>query len=144
MVVGGVIGLLWKVGGGHGVNLWKHIQSGWSQFAEHVMFSIGSGESVSFWLDQWCEEGVLKGLFPAIYSIAQDKQAKVANYLSWHNDDMVWSVNVVRSLQDWEVEDFMGFMEFLYNQKVKKEVMDTMRWKHTKNGLLRLDLSMVC
>jgi hypothetical protein len=102
------------------------------------MFSIGSGESVSFWLDQWCEEGVLKGLFPAIYSIAQDKQAKVANYLSWHNDDMVWSVNLVRSLQDWEVEDFMGFMEFLYNQKVKKEVMDTMRWKHTKNGLFEV------
>jgi hypothetical protein len=52
------------------------------------MFSIGSGESVSFWLDQWCEEGVLKGLFPAIYSIAQDKQAKVQ--IIYHGTMMTW------------------------------------------------------
>jgi hypothetical protein len=124
--------------GGHGVSLWKHIQSSWSQFAEHVSFSIGLGDSVSFWLDQWCEEGVLKGLFPDIFRIAQDKRAKVSNYLSWHNDDMVWSVNLVRSLQDWEVEVFLGFMEFLYNQKVKKEEMDSMNWKHTKSGLFEV------
>jgi hypothetical protein len=124
--------------GGHGVSLWKHIQSGWSQFAEHVSFSIGSGDSVSFWLDQWCEEGVLKGLFPDIFSIAQDKRAKVSTYLSWHNDDMVWSVNLVRSLHDWEVEVFLGFMAFLYNQKVKKEEMDSMKWNHTKSGLFEV------
>ena len=29
-------------------------------------------------------------------------------------------------------------MEFLYNQKVKKEEMDTMRWKHTKSGLFEV------
>jgi hypothetical protein len=124
--------------GGHGVSLWKHIQSSWSQFAEHVSFSIGAGNSVSFWLDQWCEEGVLKGLFPDIFRIAQDKRAKVSNYLSWHNDDMVWSVNLVRSLQDWEVEVFVGFMEFLYNQKVKREEMDSMNWKHTKSGMFEV------
>jgi hypothetical protein len=103
-----------------------------------MSFSIGSGDSVSFWLDEWCEEGVLKGLFPDIFSIAQDKRAKVSNYLSWHNDDMVWSVNLVRSLQDWEVEVFLGLMKFLYNQKVKKEEMDSMNWKHTKSGLFEV------
>ena len=123
--------------GGHGVSLWKHIQSSWAQFAEHVSFSIGLGDSVSFWLDQWCEEGVLKVLFPDMFRIAQDKRAKVSKYLSWHNDDMVWSVNLVRSLQDWEVEVFLGFMEFLYNQKVKEE-MDSMNWKHTKSGLFEV------
>ena len=29
-------------------------------------------------------------------------------------------------------------MEFLYNQKVKKEEMDSMRWKHTKSGLFEV------
>ena len=93
---------------------------------------------MSFWLDSWCEECVLKGLFPALYNIAQDKQAKVSDYLTWHNDEMVWSVNLVRSLQDWEVEAFMGFMEFLYKQSMQKEEMDTMRWNHTKSGLFEV------
>jgi hypothetical protein len=93
---------------------------------------------VSFWLDRWCEEGVLKGLFPALYNIAQDKQVKVSDYLSWHNDEMVWSVNLVRSLQDWEVEEFMAFMDFLYTHIVKKEEMDSMRCNHTKSGLFEV------
>ena len=62
----------------------------------------------------------------------------MSNNLTWHNDDMVWLVNLVRSLQDWEVEDFMVFVEFLYKQKVKKEEMDTMKWKHTKSGLFEV------
>ena len=70
---------------------------------------------VRFWMDRWCEEGVLHSLFPAIYNIAQDKQAAVSEYLSWHQDDKVWSVKLGRSLQDWEMEEFMALMEFLYN-----------------------------
>ena len=112
-------------GGGGVFSLWKHIQSGRLRFVKHVFF-------------HWCEKGVLKGLFSALYNIAQDKQANVSNCLTWHNDDMVWSMNLVCSLQHWEVEDFKVFVEFPYKQKVKKEEMDTMRWKHTMSGLFEV------
>ena len=117
---------------------WSVLNITLQQFAEHVSFTMGFGDSVSFWLDQWCEEGVLKGLFLDIYTLAQDKQAKVSDYLSWHNDVMVWSVNLVRSLQDWEVEDFLRFIEFLYKQKVKNGEMDSMKWNHTKSGMFEV------
>ena len=47
---------------------------------------------VNFWLDVWCGNEPLKDTFPNLYNIAQNKQAKVADYLSWHNDEKVWSV----------------------------------------------------
>uniref|UniRef100_A0A2N9GXN7 Reverse transcriptase domain-containing protein n=1 Tax=Fagus sylvatica TaxID=28930 RepID=A0A2N9GXN7_FAGSY len=44
----------------------------------------------------WSVEGLLRDVFPAIYQIALHKQATVSEYLSWHNDDMVWSQKVNR------------------------------------------------
>lgn len=95
-------------------------------------------ESVNFWLDRWCDERVMKDLFPVIHSIAQDMQAKVSDYLSWHNDKMLWSVIFLRSLQDWEVEVYTAFIALLYNHKVKREEGDNMRWNHTKSGLFEV------
>jgi hypothetical protein len=80
----------------------------------------------------------LKDLFPAIYNIAQDKQAKVSDYLTLHNEDMVWLVILLRSLQDWEVEDFTSFIDLLYNEKVKREEGDNMKWNHTKSGMFEV------
>ena len=61
--------------------------------------------------------GVGRGLwrifFPALYNVAQDQQVRVADYLSWHNAEMVWLL--LRALQDWEMEDLTAF---LYTQKV--------------------------
>jgi hypothetical protein len=73
-------------------------QIGCQHFSRYVSFSIGSGERVSFWHDRWCGEGVMKDLFPTLYHIAQDKQALVSDYLNWHNEEMVWSVTLIRAL----------------------------------------------
>ena len=79
MVVIGMGGILRRVGEG-GVSLWKHIQSGWSRFSRYVHYTIGSGDSVRFWLDSWSEEGLLRDVFPAIYNIALHKQATMSKY----------------------------------------------------------------
>jgi hypothetical protein len=124
--------------GGHGVCLWKHIRLGWQHFNRYVSFSIGSGERVSFWHDRWCGEGVMKDLFPTLYHIAQDKQALVSDYLTWHNEEMVWSVILIRALQDWELADFTTCIETLYNIKIKRNVADQLRWDHIGSGLFEV------
>lgn len=130
--------------GGHGVCFWKHIRSVWTCFDRFVSYgqtySIGLRKRVSLWQDSWCREGPLKDLFPTLYNIAQDKQALVSDYLTWHNEEMVWSVTPIRSLQDWEIviEDFTALMDILYHHKIKRTEEDQMRWKHTRSDIFEV------
>jgi hypothetical protein len=124
--------------GGHGVCLWKHIQSGWSRFSQYVQYSVGSGDSIRFWVDNWSNVGLLRDVFPLIYQIALHKQATVSEYLSWHNEDMVWSINLQRSLQDWELGEYTDLIAFLYKQKVRRMEVDQLRWVCTTSGLFEV------
>jgi hypothetical protein len=120
---------------GHGVCLWKHIRLGWQQFSKYVSYSIGSGERVSFWHNKWCREGIMKDIFLRLYLIARDKQALVSDYLTWHNEERVWSVTLIRDLQDWELEDFTTLMKTLYNIEIKRNTTDQLQWDHTGSGI---------
>ena len=75
---------------------------------------MGSGDSIRFWVDKWSTVRLLRDVFLAIYQIALHKQATVSKYLSWHNEDMVRSVNLQRSLQDWELGEYTDLMVLLY------------------------------
>ena len=124
--------------GGHGVCLWKHIQSSWPRFSWYVHYTVGTGDSVRFWVDKWSDEGLLRDVFLAIYQIALHKQATVSEYLSWHNDEMVWSVILQCSLQDWELGEYTDLMVFLYRLKVKRTVADQLRWACTTSGMFEV------
>ena len=57
--------------GTYGVNLSKHIRSGWENFSGSVRFEVGN--------DLWCRDVVLKGAFPDLYRISQSKVAYVVD-----------------------------------------------------------------
>ncbi len=83
----------------------------------------------------------MKDFFPALYNIAQDQQARVADYLSWPNEEMVWSVILLRASQDWEMEDFTAFLDILYTQKVNRVDEDHLSWDHTKSGRFEVSIT---
>ena len=89
-------------------------------------------------MDNWCTVGLLRDVFPLIYQIALHKQATISEYLSWRNEDMVWSVTLLRSLQDWELGEYTDLMAFLYQQKVKRIEADQLRWVCTPSGLFEV------
>jgi hypothetical protein len=62
----------------------------------------------------------------------------VSDYLTWHNEERVWSVILIRALQDWELADFTTFMETFYNIKIKRNIADQLRWDHTGSGLFEV------
>jgi len=66
--------------GTFGVEVWKHIRSGWDMFSKFVRFEVGDdGSKFSFWHDVWCEDSLLKISYLDLFSIAQRKDAWVAN-----------------------------------------------------------------
>lgn len=48
----------------------------------------------------------LKDAFPALYCIAQNKEAFVANYMSWNDGVLYWDILFTRFFNDWEFKIF--------------------------------------
>ena len=60
MEVSGVVAA-WGRSGTYGINLSKHIRSGWENFSRSVRFEVGNGINIFFWHELWCRDVVLKG-----------------------------------------------------------------------------------
>ena len=115
--------------GAYGVGLWKGIRRGWDRFFTFVSFSVGNGERVKFWSDLWCGDSSLKEAFPALFSIASNKVAAVADYMQIRHGNLHWEVTFVRNLQDWELESLVSFLDRIYFVSLNDSGMDQMCWQ---------------
>ena len=121
--------------GAYGVGLWKGIRRGRACFSPFLSFSMGNGERVKFWHDQWCGDLPLKGAFPDLFSIAAYKDAAAANLMSVRNGKLHWEVTFVRNLQDWEIESLVSFLDLLYFFSLHESGVDQFCWQRkTKKG----------
>ena len=123
--------------GSYGVGLWKGIRRGWDRFSSFVSFSVGNGKRVKFWSDLWCGDSSLKEAFPALYSIASNKEATVAEYMQFSHGNLSWEVEFVRNLQDWELDSLVSFLARLYSVSINDSGLDQMCWqRHSKSELV--------
>ena len=72
---------------------------------EGMLLSVGNGNSVRFWLDRWCETGILKGIFPRLFAISLQKNSHISQMGEWNNSSWLWSLIWRRALYDWEIEE---------------------------------------
>ena len=115
--------------GAYGVGLWKGIRRDWDRFSSFVSFSVGNGEMVKFWSDLWCGDSSLKEAFSALFSIAANKEAVVAEYMQISHGNLHWEVKFVRNLQDWELNSLVSFLDRLYSVSLNDSGMDQMCWQ---------------
>ena len=91
----------------HGVGLWKGMRMDWELVGARISFRVGNGRRVRFWRDRWCGDSPLCLLFPSLFVLAVDKEARVADIWAplveggWGG----WNPHFSRALNDWEVEE---------------------------------------
>ena len=76
--------------GPYGVGLWKNIRRGWHSLSRFILYEIGDGSKVQFWLDRWCGSSPLPDLYPDLFRICCNKEASVADLMRFTNGVLHW------------------------------------------------------
>jgi hypothetical protein len=122
----------------HGVSLWKHIRAGWKDFSHHISYKVGDGSRISFWHDIWCGALPLRQLFPTLFLLARDTEAKLVDVSVFQGSHHVWDIEFIRLFQDWEMALVNSFMALIYSQVISPGVSDTLCWNPSRRGIFEV------
>jgi hypothetical protein len=95
--------------GAYGVGLWKNIRKGCETFYGFARFEVGNGVRTKFWYALWCGDAILNEAFPDLFSMAQVKDASVADNMEVLSGSTQWNVSFVKEAHSWEVGVFASF-----------------------------------
>uniref|UniRef100_A0A8I6WF16 Reverse transcriptase zinc-binding domain-containing protein n=1 Tax=Hordeum vulgare subsp. vulgare TaxID=112509 RepID=A0A8I6WF16_HORVV len=109
---------------------WKGLMKVRSSFFHRIKFIIGNGEGTRFWEDSWLGETPLATQYPALYNIAQRKDAYVATILQSHP----LNIQFRRSLIGHRWADWLHLVRRLMDIQLSDET-DRVQWKLTNSGI---------
>ncbi|RVX11858.1 putative ribonuclease H protein [Vitis vinifera] len=92
-----------KANGVFGVGVWKEILKESTWCWDNMVFKVGKGNKVRFWIDPWCGNNVLSEAFPDLFSMAVQRNATVEDYWDQNLSQGGWSLRLLRDFNDWEL-----------------------------------------
>lgn len=93
----------------HGVGSWKSILQCQKCVLNCTKWQVGLDDKIQLWHDKWCGNERFVSRFLKNFAIAQHKLMFVKNA---YNSNM-WTVDVSRNLQDWEVNEYVELLQLL-------------------------------
>ena len=74
----------------------------------------------------------LSSSFPSLFSLALNKEAKVADIWESREGAGCWSPTFIRPLNDWELEEMIRFLQTLHDQNFRPTGEDKLLLKNVK------------
>ena len=125
---------------------WKNLKEvwyskGWGRcFKDSFEWKVGNGTDICFRKDSWLMGEALKNVFPRIFSVSSNKNAKLSKLGSWSNGRRVWGLVWRRPFFEWEKPAADRLSQLLLGVEVVLEETDSWIWKgenpHPSNCLL--------
>nr|CAN77925.1 hypothetical protein VITISV_028684 [Vitis vinifera] len=126
-----------KANGVFGVGVWKEILKESTWCWENMVFKVGKGNKVRFWIDPWCGNNVLSEAFPDLFSMAAQRNVTVEDYWDQNLSQGGWSLRLLRDFNDWELGLVDNMLIELRNYRVTMEE-DSVFWKGGADGLFKV------
>lgn len=61
----------------YGVGVWRTIRSLWWALKEDSNYKVGKGDKILFRKEHWSGQGTLQALFPGLFPICTNPEAKI-------------------------------------------------------------------
>ncbi|RVX23098.1 putative ribonuclease H protein [Vitis vinifera] len=126
-----------KANGVFGVGVWKEILKESTWCWDNMVFKVGKGNKVRFWIDPWCGNNVLSEAFPDLFSMAAQRNATVEDYWDQNLSQGGWSLRLLRDFNDWELGLVDNMLVELRNYRVSMEE-DSVFWRGGADGLFKV------
>lgn len=107
---------------------------GTNWFSSRVRRRVGNGRNICFWKDKWLGEEPFLTLFPRLYSLSTQKEAKVGDMMVYQGGLRVWNTTWRRHPFLWEVNLIDNLMALLEGVILGPEV-DRWEWIPDESGV---------
>ncbi|WMV36518.1 hypothetical protein MTR67_036414 [Solanum verrucosum] len=101
----------------------------------HKFHAHQKGDKTKFWLDDWCGNGILRDLFPILFSICTNTNSKIEEMWSPQG----WNIIFRRLLNDWEIDGMVECLGLIGGFPGTTLEPDRLAWGHHKDGVFSVN-----
>ncbi|GLT33473.1 hypothetical protein SLA2020_080610 [Shorea laevis] len=97
-------------------------------------WEVGDGSRVGFWRQLWVGDKPLRDSFPRLFQLAMNKEGMVQENGKWEGESWRWDIKWRRARMGREQEEEKRLWEVMGKVQLRKDVVDSWKWRHEATG----------